>query len=447
MRRSADPGRERVWRSAWVLTLSGEPLRDGAVAVRDGHVAQVGPAATVIRDNPGLPVEDRGDDIVAPGFVDAHCHLEWSLLDGLLPPDGFARWLGRLLPLRMLMLPGDYRAAAGLGALRALEAGTTTLADSGPTGAGAGATAASGQRALIHLEAFGRETGDAAAQAAGRVAAAVAELDALTGPRGRAGVSPHAPYTVGPALWAALRAHPGLAGRPWATHLAESADEEQVIASGGGPLGALFAAAGLEPGRWEGPDGTGPVGRVTGAGVTAPGLVAAHCVRLGRDDPSGLAAAGIGVAHCPRSNVHLRCGRAPLEALRAAGVIVGLGTDSPASGGDYDLRAEARACRDAHAGHLDLDAEAALRLITIDAARVLGLDGELGRLAPGARADLVCLRPGGPVADPWSAALDARTRVRAVVVGGEVLLDEGEPTRLDATALRTAAAEARARLC
>ena len=97
MRRSADPGRERIWRSSWILTLSGEPLRDGAVAVRGGRVAQVGPASAVIRDNPGLPVEDRGDEIVAPGFVDAHCHLEWSLLDGLLPSDGFAQWLLSLI--------------------------------------------------------------------------------------------------------------------------------------------------------------------------------------------------------------------------------------------------------------------------------------------------------------------------------------------------------------
>ena len=71
----------------------------------------------------------------------------------------------------------------------------------------------------------------------------------------------------------------------------------------------------------------------------------------------------------------------------------------------------------------------------------------MGRLARGARADLVCLRPGGPVSDPWSAALDPGTQVRAVVVGGEVLLHEGAPTRIDATAIRTAAAEARGRLC
>ena len=447
MRRSADPVPGRIWRSDWVLTAAGAPIRDGAVAVRGGLLTHVGPAQAVRAANPDLPVEDRGAQIIAPGLVDAHCHLEWSLLDGLLPPAAFGAWLGGMLRLRARMRAEDHEAAARLGALRALEAGTTTLADSGPTGAGARALAETGLRGLVHLEAFGRETGDAAAAAADRVAGEVEALDASAGSRGQVGVSPHAPYTVGPDLWAALRAHPGLRGRSWATHLAESPDEERVIATGDGPLGDLFAGAGLEPGRWGGPPAAGPVARVAAAGVVAPGLIAAHCVRLGDGDPDTLAALGVGVAHCPRSNAHLLCGRAPLEALRAAGVAVGLGTDSPASGGDYDPRGEARACRAAHAGVMDLDDDALLRLVTLDAARAIGLDAKVGSLEPGKRADLIALRPVRPGGDPCRAALDPGATVRLVVVDGEEVLREGAATRVDAAVVRTRAAEARGRLC
>ena len=73
-------------------------------------------------------------------------------------------------------------------------------------------------------------------------------------------------------------------------------------------------------------------------------MVAAHCVQLTANEPRLLAAAGVGVAHCPISNSYLGCGVAPLAALRDAAVSVGLGTDSPASAGNYDVRAEARAC-------------------------------------------------------------------------------------------------------
>jgi 5-methylthioadenosine/S-adenosylhomocysteine deaminase len=417
------------------------------VAVRDGRIAAVGPAAAVVPTHPDLPVEDLGDRILTPGFVDAHCHLEWSLLDGLLPPAPFGPWLGDMLAMRRRMRPDDHAAAARAGALRALRAGTTTLADSGPSGAGAAALATLGLRGLVHLEAFGREEGDAAAAAAAAFEERLPALDAAAGPRVRVGVSPHAPYTVGPALWASLRARPGLAGRPWATHVAESRAETEAIAAGTGPLAELFARGGMVPGRWPGGDGDGPVPRMAAGGAFAPGLVAAHCVELGPGDAAVLAGAGVSVAHCPRSNVHLRCGRAPLEALRAAGARVGLGTDSPASGGDYDVRAEARAARDLQAGAVDLPAAELLRLATAGGAEALGMEGEVGALAPGLRADLVAVADPGGDAGPEARAMDPAAAVHLVAVDGEILLRDGDPTRADGGTIDRDAAEARARLC
>ena len=162
-----------------------------------------------------------------------------------------------------------------------------------------------------------------------------------------------------------------------------------------------------------------------------------------------LAGADVHVAHCPRSNVHLHCGRAPLEALRAAGAAVGLGTDSPASGGDYDVRAEARAARDLHAGAVDLGAAELLRLATAGGAAALGLAGEVGALAPGMRADLVALTdpdPGGG-APVEARAMDPAATVSVVVVDGEILLRDGDPARADGATIDRDAAEARARLC
>ena len=277
---------------------------------------------------------------------------------------------------------------------------------------------------------------------AGRLVA----LDALVGARGRVGVSPHAPYTVGPGFWRALLDRLGPEDRPWTTHLAESADEERVIATGDGPLGELFAAEAWSRGDGRGP-GDGPVARLERAGALRAGLVAAHCVRLGPGDSGTLARAGVAVAHCPRSNVHLRCGRAPLEALREAGVPVGLGTDSPASGGDYDLRAEARACWETHAPVMDLDDATLLRLITIDAARAIGMSETIGSLEPGKRADLVVLAPSRPEGAPEAVALDPRSSVDLVVVDGEIVYRDGGPTRFEAEPLHARADEVRERLC
>jgi 5-methylthioadenosine/S-adenosylhomocysteine deaminase len=344
-----------------------------------------------------------------------------------------------MLRARERMTPDDHRLAARWGALRALRAGTTTLADSGPAGTGASAMTEAGLRGRVHLEVFGREEGPEAARRAAATAERVAALDEDAGPRVAVGLSPHSPYTVGPGFWTALAAEPGMAGRPWATHLAESEDEDRAIAAGDGPLAALFADAGFVPGHWEGPQGASPVARVGAVGGLRAGMVAAHCVRLGDGDPERLVAAGVGVAHCPRSNAHLRCGTAPVAALRAAGVALGLGTDSPASGGDYDLRAEARSRA---AG----DAEGALRMITLDAARALAMDADVGALTTGRRADLVAIRPAGPADDPAGAVLDGRASVALVVVDGEALVEDDRPYRIDGDALVAAADGARKRL-
>jgi 5-methylthioadenosine/S-adenosylhomocysteine deaminase len=168
-------------------------------------------------------------------------------------------------------------------------------------------------------------------------------------------------------------------------------------------------------------------------------------VRLGAGDAAALSGAGVSAAHCPRSNEHLRVGRAPLGALRDAGVRVGLGTDSPASGGDYDVRAEARACVAAGAGGSP-DWAALLRLATLGGAEALGLEGEVGTLTPGTRADLVALRPTGPVGDPHRAALDSATRVDLVVVAGEPLVSDGRPALIDAERVDARANESRERL-
>ena len=134
------------------------------------------------------------------------------------------------------------------------------------------------------------------------------------------------------------------------------------------------------------------------------------------------------VAHCPRSNALLGCGIAPLAELRAAGVTVGLGTDSPASVPSFDMFEELRtAIVVARARERRTDAllaEDALRLATLDAARALRLDAQVGTLEPGKRADLVVVSLAGspyhPVEDPAAAVVfgGSPERVLETIVDG-----------------------------
>ncbi|MFM8827902.1 MAG: amidohydrolase family protein [Actinomycetota bacterium] len=396
-----------------------------------------------------VPVTDMGDAILIPGLVDSHCHLEWALMGGLVPDARFGDWLGAFVHRTADVTPADRQAAARYAALIALRNGTTTLADSGPSGFAVGAAGDAGLRATVHMEIFGRDTGADAREKVTRHGEALLAARDAAGPRVQVGVSPHSPYTVGPELWAEVLADPILGDGAIAAHVAESPDEVMLLDEQVGPLVQAIRSVGRDPARWPG-GGPGVVSRLQAAGALRPGLVAAHCVQVDEGDAAILADHDVRVAHCPHSNVRLECGDAPVEMLDALGVIVGLGTDSPASAGAYDLRDEARWSAEAAARRGTRPvASDMLALATLGSARVLGVDAEVGSLVPGKRADIVAIRPfeGAPTqADPSLVVLDPRSQVIAAWVDGEQVLGPDGATRLDSPAIVAAATEARQRI-
>ncbi|HEU5373276.1 MAG TPA: amidohydrolase family protein, partial [Gaiellaceae bacterium] len=202
--------------------------------------------------------------------------------------------------------------------------------------------------------------------------------------------------------------------------LAESANELRWLLHGDGPLQAI--ADWLVP-----PPGKRPVASLEP--VLGPELLCAHCVEVQDDEVALLAERDVPVAHCPRSNALLGCGIAPLAELRAAGVRVGLGTDSPASTPSFDVFEELRSAvafaRARTRQAETLPAGDALALATIDAARTLRLDAEVGTLTPGKRADLAVVSLAGspyhPVEDPAAAVVfgGSPDRVLETIVDGQ----------------------------
>jgi 5-methylthioadenosine/S-adenosylhomocysteine deaminase len=181
--------------------------------------------------------------------------------------------------------------------------------------------------------------------------------------------------------------------------------------------------------------------------------VAAHCVKVDAEEIELLAHHDVAVAHCPRSNAVLGCGTAPLAELRAAGIRVGLGTDSPASTPSFDMFEEMRAAvyaARARAGRPDaLAAAEALELATLGGAGALGLESEIGSLVPCKRADLAVVSLAGSLHLPWEDPAVAVVfggspeRVLLSLVDGEARYEKGGFGWLE---LRRNAAAARARL-
>jgi cytosine/adenosine deaminase-related metal-dependent hydrolase len=385
----------RVYSADWVLPVDGAPIEDGAVAVEDGRLAAVGTAAEL-----GTGERFEGAAIV-PGLVNAHSHLEYAVYAGFGDGLAFAPWIALHIERKARIGLDEMVAIARLGAAECLRSGITTTADYSYSGAAALAAAELGLRAVVYLEVFGQDPAAALEHFERARELVEPSLSGLVG----LGVSPHAPYSCSLEVFEACA---GL-GLPVGTHLAESPAEQEWLVHGSGPMAAL-AHMYVEP---RGETGTRSLAR---HGLLGPGMLAAHCVHVDAEEIELLAAADVAVAHCPRSNALLGCGIAPTAELLAAGIRVGLGTDSPASTPSFDafeeLRSAVFAARARVRSPDALSAESALSLATLGAARALGLDAEVGSLVPGKRADLAVVSLERSPYLPWEEP------AAAVVFGG-----------------------------
>jgi 5-methylthioadenosine/S-adenosylhomocysteine deaminase len=405
----------QVLSADWVLPIEGPPIEDGAVSIEDGRITAVGTAAEL---GSGTHYADAA---IIPGFVNAHSHLEYAVYAGFGDGLGdFAEWLSLHIERKARIGWEEYVDIARLGAAQCLASGVTAVGDCSYSGATAVACAELGLRATVYLEVFGVDP----APALERFAEIKDRVQASFSDRVRPGISPHAPYSVSLDLYRACSE----LGLPQATHISESPAEVKYLVRGEGPWGAYSDLLVDPPG-------------MTGARLLAehdllgPHVVAAHCVMLDHDEIDLIASTKTGVAHCPRSNGALGCGVAPLAELRAAGARVGVGTDSPASAPSFDFFEELRtvllAAR-ARAARPDVLSPAeVLELGTLGSARALGLDGEVGSLVPGKRADVAVVSMAGSSYLPWEEPAGAVVlggspdRVVATYVDGEPRYEKG----------------------
>ena len=398
----------------WVLPVEGAPIAGGAVAIRDGRIEAVGTAAEL-----GVGRRFEGA-VIVPGFVNAHTHLEYAVYAGFGDGLPFAPWIALHVERKRRLGRGEMEAIARLGAAECLRSGITTVGDLAYSGASAHACAELGLRAIVYLEVFGHEAGETMSQFREKreyVAPALSERVAV-------GVSPHAPYTCSTEVYAACRD----LGLPLATHLNESQHELDWLIRGEGPWQPLAEMLVV-------PDGRSGIVRLAEAGLLDDRVVAAHCVKVDAEEVALLARHHVAVAHCPRSNALLGCGIAPLAALRAAGLRVGLGTDGVSSVPSHDFFEELRTAismaraRDEEAGALS--AAETLELATLGGARALGLADEIGSLTPGKRADLAVVSLVGSAYVPWEDPAAAVVfgggpeRITATLVDGEVRYERG----------------------
>jgi len=371
----------------WVLTMDGAPLRGGAVVIDGGgrilEVAEAqgrsdGEGSASLRPSDAAPTHT----VLLPGLVNAHSHLELTGLGGKVTEDDFPAWIAHLVRLWRERQPSEYLDAARQGVRDSWAMGVTTVADCGATGSVLQALSELGGSGIAYHEVFGpaEEQADAALEA---WAFRLKELRRFETPRARLGASPHAPYTVSGPLYRMAVAHARKESLPIAVHVAESPLETEFVRDGAGGFAESLRSRGLKPEA----RGLSPVAWLDHHGVFGPDVVAIHCCTVDGDDIDLLAQRGAAVAHCPRSNRRHHRIDAPLAQLLGAGLRVGVGTDSVASVSPLDVLAEAREARKLGG----LSAQEALALVTVGAARAIGLGQEVGSLSEGKWGDVVAV--------------------------------------------------------
>jgi len=386
----------------WLLPIDQPPVERGIVTIAAGKIVAVGENLS------GRPPRDLGDVALLPGLVNAHTHLEFSLLDKPLGEPGmaFPKWIGKVVEYRRtqakaLMVETDgfqrFRRRAAERGLAELEAGATAAVGEVATpGWPRESFPVAGLHATIFLELLGLD----ATQQDSLLAMAksfVTDLQDM-GRRLRPGISPHAPYTVSPDLLRKVCELSAQERFPVAMHLAESLAELELIGSHSGPLvEQLQAMKSWHPGAI--PRGIAPRNYLELL-ATAHRALVIHGNFLSDSDWQFLARHRdrMSVIYCPRTNAYFRHGRYPLAEMLAAGVRVAVGTDSLASNPDLSLLAELRHIVREHPA---VPPEEILNLGTLAGAKALGLADRLGSIAPGKEASLVVAKLDNP-ADRWS---------------------------------------------
>jgi cytosine/adenosine deaminase-related metal-dependent hydrolase len=396
----------RVFRAAWVLPVARPPIRDGWVAVEDGRIAAVGgpedqppgdsntqPALLNARGAPPPARFDGADVAILPGLVNAHTHLELSYAHRRVPPsDRFTDWVRAVMAMRRGYPDPEapeILAAAGAAIRQARAFGTALVGDISNTLVTVPLLREAGMAGYAFYEVLGFNVPDPGA----RVAAARERVDGLAAAGAvRVGLAPHAPYSVSPPLFAALRAdldaHPDARS---SVHLAESPEEVEFVRDATGDIRRTLEDLGVWTDEWRAvlPARTSPVGYLEKLGFLDRRVIVVHGVQMDAPDLARLHALGGTLVTCPRSNTHVGAGHPPVERFYASGVRVAIGTDSLASVEDLNVFQELAALRQLAPM---VPASRLLDSATRAGAEALGFGDELGTIAPGKRAELIAVR-------------------------------------------------------
>jgi len=417
-----------------VVTVGSEgTLRDGIVVVEDDRIVDVGKSRELKNRYRGYDKIDAKAKVVIPGLVNTHQHAAMSLLRGYADDFPLQEWLEHWIwPMEKHMTGRDIYVGALLTAVESIMGGITTVNTMyhyAKDGNEAQAFAEAGLRGVIGHVCFSwRKKEDRKA-----LRALAREWHGKEDGLIRVSVDPHAAYTVDPEYMKELKTFTeelnekyGSPSSPimWHTHAAETEDEPEKIKRA---FNLSFKGSVIE--------------YLDSLDVLGENVLAAHCVSLTPKDIEILKGRKVKVSHNPISNLKLASGVSPIPDLLKAGVTVALGTDSPCSNNSSDMFEVMKVAAILHKGAYKdptlLSAEQVLRMATIEGAKALLWDQQIGSIDVGKKADLAIIDFKKPSLCPLFKEVShlvyavKAANVETVVINGKVVMENREVKTVD----------------
>ena len=413
----------------WIIPVTaGDPVLEGhAIAVHQGKIVDILPAADARQAYTARDVHDLPHHVLTPGFINAHTHSAMNLFRGMSDDLALMEWLNNhIWPAEAKWLSEDFVAdGSRLAIAEMIKGGTTCFNDmyffpdvTARIAHQAGMRATVGLIVFDFPSAWGEGPDDYFQKGL------AIHDEYLNHPLIQTALAPHAPYTVSDASLSRVRLLADELEIPVHIHLHETNDEIQ---------GSLRD------------HGERPMARLQRLGLLNPQLIAVHMTQLTDEEIALAAGSGIHVVHCPQSNLKLASGFCPVGKLQRAGVNLCIGIDGAASNNDLDMLDEMRTAA-ILAKAVDSDARTfpaatALRAATINGAKALGIDDATGSLEVGKSADMITINLDNlstqPVHNPVSQIVyaGARHHVTNVWVRGKQLLANNSLLTLDENAI------------
>jgi cytosine/adenosine deaminase-related metal-dependent hydrolase len=367
----------------WIFPVTSTPLHNHALVVDEGSIREIRP---LIESDP-----DPGETCLLPGLVNAHTHLAYTALRNNFDALSFFPWIRKITEEKQRLTREDVKRSTQLGISECLRHGITTVADMSDLEDSLEALFASPLRGVFYWEVFGVEK-DAADQTWADLDDRYERLkDRYSSDRLRIGISPHAPYTVRPSLYRRIAEWSVRRKVPLSFHVSESKAEEDFIREGKGIIADFLRTRAAD---WT-ILGRTSIQHLYKTGIFETKPLIAHAVQASNQDLNILRDSGIAVAHCPKSNAKFGHGIAPVQTMLQQGIRVAIGTDSAASNNRLDLLEETRfALLQQRLRYQEqiLDAQNMLEMMTIDGARALQMEHQIGSLEVGKLADLALIQ-------------------------------------------------------